>query len=192
MFYLSRKYSQTPLYVHQPDTHSFPFPWEKKALKFPLNSTRLKQTSRSYGRFLWPQSIRVYEVWFDLKNASLPINKANIERQGITLAEFTLLLTLTLIYTYFDKGCFGIWSLKRRKQCNALLEWPLNNGFKDQSTIPTTTFIEIGVYRHRWSKCSKRCNVTTRRSTWNLNILTSFLWSWTIIVAIIIIITLFV
>ena len=25
-------------------------------------------------------------------------------------------------YTKFNRGCFGIWSLKRRIQCNALLE----------------------------------------------------------------------
>ena len=34
------------------------------------------------------------------------------------------------VYTCFNKGCFGIWSLKRRIQCNALLEWPPNNGFQ--------------------------------------------------------------
>ena len=34
------------------------------------------------------------------------------------------------IYTYFNKGCFGIWTFKHRIQCNALLEWPLNNGFQ--------------------------------------------------------------
>ena len=34
------------------------------------------------------------------------------------------------IYTYFNKGCLWIWSLKRRIQCNALLEWPPNNGFQ--------------------------------------------------------------
>ena len=48
--------------------------------------------------FYGPQSIRVNELWLYLKNASLLINKANLWFDGITLAKFTLLSTLTLLY----------------------------------------------------------------------------------------------
>ena len=50
----------------------------------------------------------------------------------------------------FTNGCFGKWSLKHRIQCNALLKSVHQTmAFKDQSTIPKATFIEIGVLHSR-------------------------------------------
>ena len=55
------------------------------------------------------------------------------------------------LYTYFNKGFFGIWSLKCRTQIiqyNAMLCLSDHQtmAFEDQNTIPKTTFIEKGVY----------------------------------------------
>ena len=55
------------------------------------------------------------------------------------------------LYTYFNKGCLGIWSLKRRIQIiqyNAMLCLSDHQtmAFKDQSMIPKATFTETGVY----------------------------------------------
>ena len=52
------------------------------------------------------------------------------------------------VCTYFNKSCFGIWSLKHRIQYNAMLCLSDHQtmAFKDQNKIPKATFIEIGEY----------------------------------------------
>ena len=50
------------------------------------------------------------------------------------------------VYTCFNKGWFGIWSLKCRIQCNALLEWPPNNGFQGPKHDSQSNFY--------WNRCT--------------------------------------
>ena len=66
------------------------------------------------------------------KNEIIGANYAWNSRSPVNLCKPWLNLGATSgsLYTYFDKGCFGIWLFKRRIQCNALLEWPPNNGFQ--------------------------------------------------------------
>ena len=68
------------------------------------------------------------------------------------------ILFMVWLYTYFNKGCFGIWSLKSRLQIiqyNAMLCLSDHQtmAFKDQSTIPKATFIEMVYIEYPHQDC---------------------------------------